>query len=160
MSNWRPPRVSERPLEFLVAFFIFFAGSYGFLDPNWPPHDVQDIGYYIIIAEDLYMVAAGVVIITALIIQGAALRGCKKPILRSNRWWLAHAIAWEMFGWLTVSSATAVVAATTFILPPTALLHGEQPVEIMLFWMFLWASVAAASFVKFWNIRRSIRSRP
>jgi hypothetical protein len=159
MSSWRPPRISERPLEFLVAFFIFFAGAYGFLDPNWPPEGDLGSGYWIIIAEDLYMVIAGVVIITALIIQGLALKGCTYEIYRPNAWWLAHAIAWEMFGWLFVSSATAVVAATAFILPPTALLHGEQPFEILLFWMFMWGAVSAASFIKFWNIRRSIRSR-
>jgi hypothetical protein len=143
-------------LEFLVAFFIFFAGAYGFLDPNWPPEGDLGSGYWIIIAEDMYMVIAGVVIITALLIQWAALKGCENPILRPNAWWLAHAIAWEMFGWLTVASATAVVSVTAFILPPTALLHGEQPVEILLGWMFMWGAVAVASFIKFWNIRRSI----
>jgi hypothetical protein len=108
-------------------------------------------------AEDLYMVIAGVVIITALIIQGLALK-CDVPTPRST-WWLAHAIAWEMFGWLTVATATAVVSLTSFILPPTALLHGEPPFEILLFWMFMWGAVAVASFIKFWKIRRSIRNR-
>ena len=142
-----------------MAFFIFFAGAYGFIDPNWPPEGPIGSGYWIIMAEDLYMVVAGVVIITALLIQWAALKGCERPLFRSNAWWLAHAIAWEMFGWLTVASATLVVSVTAFILPPTALLHGEQPFEILLFWMFMWGAVAAASFIKFLNIRRSIRSR-
>lgn len=157
MNSWRPPRVSERPLEFLVAFFIFFAGAYGFLDPSWPPDGALGSGYWIIVAEDAYMVIAGVVIITALIIQGISLR-CKVSSDR-HRWWLVHAIAWEMFGWLFVSSATFVVAVTSFILPPTALTGPDAPFQILLFWMALWGSVSVASFIKFWNIRRSIGSR-
>jgi hypothetical protein len=146
-------------LEFLVAFFIFFAGTYGFLDPNWPPEGPLGSGYWIIVAEDAYMVIAGVVIIVALIIQGLALKGCKTEIYRPNAWWLAHAIAWEMFGWIFVSSATFVVSVTTFILPPTALTDPNAPIEILIFWMFLWGAVAVASFIKFWNIRSSIRGK-
>lgn len=157
MNSWRPPRVSERPLEFLVAFFIFFAGAYGFLDPNWPPEGNLGSGYWIIMAEDAYMVLAGVIIITALIIQGLALR-CQSLDHR-HTWWLAHAIAWEMFGWLFVATATAVVSITTFVLPPTALTASDAPFEILLFWMFLWGATATAAFIKFWNIRRYIRGK-
>lgn len=157
MTAWRPPRVSTRPLEFLVAFFVLFAGVYGFFDPNWPPEGPLGSGYYIIIAEDIYMIAAGVVIITALVIQGIALRG---PLLDARRsWWLAHAIAWEMFGWLFVTTATAVIALTTFILPPTALTEPDASTAILLLWMFLWGAVSIASAIKFFNIRRSIRVR-
>lgn len=108
-------------------------------------------------AEDAYMVLAGVIIITALIIQGLALR-CQSLDHR-HTWWLAHAIAWEMFGWLFVATATAVVSITTFVLPPTALTASDAPFEILLFWMFLWGATATAAFIKFWNIRRYIRGK-
>lgn len=161
MNSWRPPSISERSLELLVAFLIFFTGLYGFLDPTWPPLDMHDPGYYIIIAEDVYLVSAGIILITAICIQGWFRREkvLRKRNERKIAWWIAHAIAWEMFGWLFVSSATAVIAITTFIFPPTALTDPNSPTEILLAWMLLWGATSVATFAKFLHIRRFIRSR-
>lgn len=161
MNAWRPLSISERSLELLVAFMIFFSGLYGFLDPMWPPMDMDDFGYYVIIAEDAYLVAAGVILIVAILIQGYfhKWRGMKFYNNLNHAWWVAHAIAWEMFGWLFVASATAVISITTFLFPPTALTAPDSPTEILLAWMFLWGAVAVASTAKFLHIRRFIRNR-
>ena len=63
-----------------------------------------------------------------------------------------------LFGWLFVSSATFVVSVTTFILPPTALTDPNAPIEILIFWMFLWGAVAAASTGRSSKAVRSSRS--
>lgn len=162
MNSWRPPSISERSLELLVAFMIFFTGVYGFLDPTWPPMEAEiGSGYWIIIAEDAYLVAAGVILIVAILIQGFFRR--TKTLHNRNEkqiaWWIAHAIAWEMFGWLFVATATAVISLTTFVFPPTALTEANSTTEILLAWMLLWGATAAASFAKFLHIRRFIRSR-
>lgn len=162
MNAWRPLSISERSLDLLVAFFIFFTGLYGFLDPAWPPLEAEiGSGYYIIIAEDLYLVAAGVILITSISIQSYfhKWRGMKFYDNLNHAWWVAHAIAWEMFGWLFVATATAVIAATTFVFPPTALITPESPTEILIAWMFLWGATAVASFMKFMHIRHFIRSK-
>lgn len=134
--------IKARPLDFFVAFLVFFMGIYGFLDPNFP-EGLNSVSYWVIMVEDIYLIVAGVAIMGALVVK----QYCRRNM---GRWFVGSLIV-EMFGWLFISSASAVIALTTPWIPPSAFASTEGP--LLWVWFFLWGGLAAASFVRYLDIR-------
>ena len=144
--NIHPPLgLTARPFDFLIAFLLFFAGGYGFLDPDWPP----DVGFmsYVILIEDAYLVSSGVMIMAALVIKQCALRGvCRRDGI------IVRAVIGEMYAWLFAAVAAAVIVATSWYVPPTAL-HFDGTTQQIVAWSALWAAVALAALIRFRDMR-------
>jgi len=136
--------VRARPLDFFVAFLVFFMGAYGFLDPNWPEDlGLGDIVYWIIIVEDLYLLCAGLIIMIALIIK----QKCKS---KRGKWFVNSLIA-EMFGWAFIASASFVIAITAPWIPPSAFAESEGP--LLWVWIILWGGLGVSSLIRYLDIR-------
>jgi hypothetical protein len=135
--------IKSRPLDFFVAFLVFFLGFYGFLDPTWPERFDDSILYWIVTIEDLYFVTAGAVIMSALIIK----QMCANKL---GKWFVRSLVA-EMFGWLFISISAAVTALTIPWIPPSVFAAEEGP--LLWVWFFLWAGLSSSAFVRYLDIR-------
>lgn len=133
--------IMHRPLDFYAAFLIFFFGIYGFLDPSWPER-YGTLTFWIITVEDIYLMGSATMIMVSL-----AMQTCKTyPI---------QAIALEMFGWLFVSAAAAVIALSSAWFPTSAFDQDSFVIDIA--WIILWVGLSAASYVRWWSMRRLIK---
>lgn len=135
--------IKARPLDFFVAFVVFFLGFYAFLDPSWPER-YDGLIYWVLLIEDIYLTVAGVVIMGSLILKEIF-------TIRNNPSIFLCSIIFETFAWLFVASAAAVIALTTPWIPPSAFAGDEGP--LLWIWGVLWGALAAASAVRYWDLR-------
>lgn len=149
-----PLGVSARPFDFYVAFLVFFAGAYTFIDPNWPPKDGGELQYWLIMIEDIYLMIAGACIMLALIIKQIGLSS-KRGVSDKA---VVAAVVGEMFGWLFVSASSAVIAVTAWIFPPIAI-QNHLSKEMAGAWFLMWAGLAISSFAR-WRDMRNVYKGP
>lgn len=141
MTTVRPPLgIRARPLDFYVAFLVFFIDAYGFLDPNWPEQFETPI-YWIVIIEDVYLMLASSSIMTALIV---------KQFFNKKSAIVIGAIIAEMFGWVFISAAATVIVLTSWWIPPAAV---QLNYEVQLAWILLWIGLAISSGMRYLDLR-------
>lgn len=142
--------IKARPLDFFVAFLVFFIGFYNFLDPNWPEKFGGSPLYWIILIEDIYLVIASVFIMTALTVM-------QIPFFKRRPKQIAHALVWEMFGWLFIATASFVIAISTPWVPPSVFAGESGP--LLWIWAALWLGLALSAAVRYWDIRALTRGK-
>lgn len=133
----------QKAMDFYVAFLVLLTGMYGLLDPHWPPLDSDPWEAIVLIFEDIYLVIAGAVIMGAIL-----LRRIEKHVICS--------IVMEMFGWLFVAVAAAVITLTACFIPPSVFAD-PSPNDgfplIHITWMVIWGGLAVASFIRYLDMR-------
>ena len=134
-----------RPLDIYVAFLVFLMGLYGLLDPNWPPNDARVETKVILIAEDIYLAVAGLVIVAAFI-----LRGRIKCVICS--------LVMEQFGWLFVSAASFIIAISSPWVPPSVFVESDKgDASLLAVWVLIWLGLGAASLTRYLDMRSWFR---
>ena len=144
MSKQTSLGIKARPLDFFVAFLVFFIGGYNFLDPHWPEKFGGTPLYWILMIEDIYLVAASVFVMTALVVM-------QVPFFQRKPKQIAHALVWEMFGWLFISTAAFVIALSTPWVPPSV--FAEESGPLLWVWAGLWLALGISAAVRYWDIR-------
>lgn len=135
--------IRKRPFDFFVAFIVFLLGLYGFFDPNFP-EDYDWPIWAIMMFEDVYLVAAGAVIMASLIMRETGKR-------------VVCSLAMEMFGWMFVSVAAAVITVTSYWVPSSVFAGPDQPAAINYLWMGFWACLATASLFRYLDMHQWYR---
>lgn len=139
----KPMGIMERPLDFYVAFLVFVIGLYGLIDVDWPPTVLDQWVAVVLIFEDIYLVLAATGIMIAM--------ACRKTRH------VVCSIVVEMFGWLFVSVAAAMIALSSYWIPPAVFVdpHPEDGPHLILWtWIAIWAGLAIATFVRYMDMRR------
>lgn len=143
--------IKSRPLDFYVAFLVFFMGFYSVLDPTWPERYSNDpLTYWILLVEDIYLMVAGAVIMLSLIAM-------QTMYFRHRPRIIVSALVSEMFGWLFIACASAVVAISTPWIPPSAFAGTEGP--LLWIWAALWVGMALSAGMRYWDIRSLTRGK-
>lgn len=145
-----PIGLRARTLDFYVAFLVLFLGLSGLLDPTWPERFEGTPIYWIILIEDIYLIAASIVIMLALLIREK--KNCRYKVL-------VPSIIGEMFGWLFVSAAAWVIVLSSWWIPPSAIAHPDDPISIWS-WVLVWAGLGISSFLRYLDLRHYYRSGP
>ena len=142
MNTKAPLGVRARPLDFYVAFLVFFFGIYGFFDPDWPER-FEGWKYWVLMIEDIYLIISSIAIMTALLVKQFSRGNCIKKILIPS-------LIGEMFGWLFISAASWVIVLTAWVLPPSAIdLNGQESVV----WTLLWLALAICAGMRYIDLR-------
>lgn len=137
-------RIRSYALDFYVAFLVFVIGAYGILDSHWPPVDIEPWVAIILIVEDIYLVIASLAVMIAM-------------FLRKSPRHAACSIVTEAFGWMFIGVAAAVIALTSFQIPPAVFVdpHPEDGLHwIHYTWIFIWSGLAVAALAKCCELRR------
>lgn len=143
-----PIGLRARTLDFYVAFLVFFLGLSGLLDPTWPERFDGSSLYWIILIEDIYLMAAAVIIMTSLIARTWCKGKCKL---------LIPTIIGETFGWLFVSAAAWVIVVSSPWVPPSAIVESGNHISFWS-WIAVWVGLGLSSFFKYIDLKRFYRS--
>lgn len=143
-----PLGLRARTLDFYVAFLVFFIGFSGIADPTWPERFSHSWEYWLVFVEDIYLMVASVVIMASLIIREK--KSCKINVLIPS-------IIGEMFGWLFISTASAVIILSSWWIPPSALVEETNSVSFFA-WILIWLGLGISSFLRYLDLRIHYRS--
>ena len=146
----RPLGFLSRPFDFLAALLSFFVGLLGFLNSAWPPAEFGTWGW-ILVVEDAYLLAGGMVVMTSLWMRELF------PTLITKAMFVWSVVA-EMFAWFFIAWASLTISFSAWWLPEAAVrINADDTVIIM--WSILWFFVAVASMIRFRDLRQSYRGR-
>lgn len=138
-----PIGLRERPFDMLTAFLLFLLGVYEIADPSWPEAYENDFNTTLLIIVSIYLMCAGVVIMTAL------LRNPKKcPVF---------VYFGQMFGWAFVATATFV---TTIMYVYYGIVQDIQNTYAFSAWLTIWTIltiVAVIRSIDMWFYLRMVR---
>jgi hypothetical protein len=143
-----PLGLRARPLDFYVAFLVFFIGFSGIIDPTWPERFDHTPAYWLVWAEGIYLMAASIIIMISLLIREK--KKCRVKLLVTS-------IIGEMFGWLFVSSASWVIVLTSWYVPPSLMVEANNPISFWA-WVLVWIGLGVASFMRYMDLKHYYRS--
>lgn len=143
-----PMILRARTMDFYVAFLVFFLGVSGFLDPTWPERFINTPAYWIVIVEDIYLILASVVIMGSLLVR--EFRQCNIRVVIPS-------IIGEMFGWLFVSAAAAVILLTSWYIPPSAVVDEGNALSFWS-WILVWLGLGISAFLRYLDLRLHYRN--
>lgn len=143
-----PMGLRARTLDFYVAFLVLFLGLSGIIDPTWPERFEGHPQYWVILIEDIYLMAASLVIMGSLIVR---------EFNKNNIRVIVPSLIGEMFGWLFVSAGAWVIVITSWWIPPSAIADVDNPVSFWS-WIAVWLGLGISSFLRYLDLRLHYRS--
>jgi hypothetical protein len=123
----------ERPFDVYTALLLIIVGFYGLLDPTFPELQEDTINVVIINVTALYMIVAGLVIISAIFL------GKRSPVFSYYG---------EMYGWIFMASASLTVGIFQIYNALVTETTGIQ--NAFLFWIvfFVWLSLTIVAVIR------------
>lgn len=148
MNFHAPIGLRARTLDFYVAFLVFFLGLSGLVDPTWPERFGDSAFYWIVMVEDIYLMAASATIMISLLFRTVCKQKCR---------YIIPSIVGETYGWLFISAAAWVIVVSSPWIPPSAIVEANNHLSFWS-WIAVWVGLGLASFLRYLDLKRFYRS--
>jgi drug/metabolite transporter (DMT)-like permease len=130
-----PIGLRERPLDFYTVFVLFLVGVYGIVDDNFPEKFQQPLSSVFVNAISVYLIVAAILVMSSLFCNKK-----NKPI---------YAYMTEFFGWMLICAAS-VAAALLYL--ASIITNHPTSWAIWAIWLLIWIGMAAASFIRTYDL--------
>ncbi len=134
-----PLGLRERPLDFYVAFVLFFVGIYGILDPTFPERYSDNLFNWFINIIGVYLVVSSFLILVSLVT-------CK------NR--LVFSYLSELYGWVMISAASLAISLMYLWFIGT---NAPGSLTIWTSWISIWLGMSLASGLRAYDLYRRLK---
>ena len=129
-----PHSLRERPLDFYTVFVLFLVGVYGIVDDNFPERFQQPITNVFVNLISVYLIIASSLVMSSLLCNKQ-----KRPV---------YGYMSELFGWMLICAAS--VAASLLYIASSIIYSG--PSIVWAIWLLIWMGMAAASFIRTYDL--------